>query len=132
MADNKDSSFEEDRLPGSDWKAAWETEDNYWTENFSSRPYAIGPDFYERYRPAYRYGFESAQHHSGRTWDDAEPHLREGWDRYENQGETRSTWEEIKDAVRDAWDRVTGHSASSTEPLDDHATMRTQRDEPRA
>ena len=97
-----------------DWAAAWETEDNFWHENFSSRPYAIGPDYYERFRPAYRYGFESARHHSGRTFDDAESDLKTGWDRYEHRGDNRSAWEEIKDAVRDAWDRVTGHSTMST------------------
>jgi hypothetical protein len=97
-----------------DWAAAWETEDNFWHENFSSRPYAIGPDYYERFRPAYRYGFESARHHAGRTFDDAESDLKTGWDRYEHRGDNRSTWEEIKDAVRDAWDRVTGHSSLSS------------------
>ena len=90
----------------STWQASWETEDNYWTENFSSRPYALGPDYYDRFRPGYRYGFESAQHHLGRPWEDAEPDLRSGWDRYEHRGESPSAWEEIRDAVRDAWDRV--------------------------
>ena len=90
------------------WTAAWETEDNYWFENFSSRPYAVGPDFYERFRPAFRYGFESANHHLGRSWDDAEPDLRKGWATYEHRGTDPSPWEEIKEAVRDAWDRVSG------------------------
>src|SRR5215204_3159643 len=90
----------------STWRASWETEDNYWHENFTSRPYALGPDYYDRFRPAYRYGFESAQHHLGRPWEDAEPDLRSGWDRYEHRGESPSAWEEIRDAVRDAWDRV--------------------------
>lgn len=94
------------------WKAAWETEDNYWFENFTSRPYAIGPDFYDRFRPAYRYGFDSAQHHVGRGWDEAEEDLRQGWDRYEYRQENTSTWDEIKDAVRDAWDRVTGATSA--------------------
>jgi hypothetical protein len=93
---------------GGDWKAAWETEDNYWEENFSSRPYALGPDYYDRFRPAYRYGFESARHDLGRSWDDAEPDLRGGWERSQTESDTPSAWEEIKDAVRDAWDRVTG------------------------
>ncbi len=97
------------------WKAAWETEDNYWFENFSSRPYALGPDFYERFRPAYRYGFESAQHHVGRPWEDAEPDLQQGWERYEQRSETSSTWDEIKEAVRDAWDRVTGGTTAPAE-----------------
>ena len=93
---------------GIDWKAAWETEDNYWQENFSSRPYALGPDYYDKFRPAYRYGFESARDHLGRSWDEAEPDLREGWRRVQNQSGDPSAWEEIKGAVRDAWDRVTG------------------------
>jgi hypothetical protein len=96
------------------WRAAWETEDNYWHENFTSRPYALGPDYYDRFRPAYRYGFESAQHHLGRPWEDAEPDLRSGWERYEHRGESPGVWEEIKDAVRDAWDRVvTGRGSES-------------------
>jgi hypothetical protein len=97
------------------WKAAWETEENYWHENFTSRPYALGPDYFDRFRPAYRYGFESAQHHVGRSWDDAEPDLRRGWDRYEHRGEHQSTWDEIKEAVRDAWDRITGVGTAKAE-----------------
>jgi hypothetical protein len=97
------------------WEAAWETEDNYWFENFSSRPYALGPDFYDRYRPAYRYGFESARHHMGRKFEDAEPDLRRGWDTYEYRAENPSTWDEIREAVRDAWDRVTGGKTAPAE-----------------
>jgi hypothetical protein len=90
------------------WAASWETEDNYWYENFSSRPYALGPDYYDRFRPAFRYGFESASHHLGRSWEEAEPDLRAGWERYEHRGKDPSAWDEIKEAVRDAWNRVTG------------------------
>lgn len=122
MADN---SFVDSSNPlRDDWAAAWETEDNFWTENFSSRPYAIGPDYYERFRPAYRYGFESARHHAGRTWDDAEADLRAGWDRYEHRGEHKSAWEEIKDAVRDAWDRVTGHATTNDAAASTRSTTR--------
>jgi hypothetical protein len=94
--------------PYDEWRAAWESEDNYWHENFSSRPHALGPDYYDRFRPAYRYGFESARHNLGRTWEDAEPDLRTGWNTYEHRGEAPSTWDEIKQAVREAWDRVAG------------------------
>ena len=100
------------------WKASWETEDNYWTENFSSRPYALGPDYYERFRPAYRYGFESAQHHLGRQWDEAESDLQRGWDSYQHRGEAPSTWDEIKEAVRDAWNRVVSGPRPETERRD--------------
>jgi hypothetical protein len=99
----------------STWKASWETEENYWTENFTSRPYALGPDYFDRFRPAYRYGFESAQHHMGRSWEDAEPDLQRGWDSYKHRGEGQSTWDEIKDAVRDAWERITGAKTAESE-----------------
>lgn len=97
------------------WKASWETEENYWFENFTSRPYALGPDYFDRFRPAYRYGFESAAHHMGRSWDEAESDLRRGWDSYEHRGESQSAWDEIKEAVRDAWERITGASTAKSE-----------------
>jgi len=106
--DNRIQGEENQAELGVDWKAAWETEDNFWEENFSSRPYALGADYYDRFRPAYRYGFESARHDAGRSWDDAEPDLRTGWERDQQSSGSPSAWEEIKGAVRDAWDRVTG------------------------
>lgn len=52
MADNekgrRDRREQDQDELGIDWKAAWETEDNYWEENFSSRPYALGPDAWDR------------------------------------------------------------------------------------
>jgi hypothetical protein len=104
--------------PDPTWKPVWETEDNYWFENFTSRPYAMGPDFYDRFRPAYRYGFESAQHYVGRSWDEAETDLRKGWDSYEHRIENTSTWDEIKEAVRDAWERVVGATTAGMERQD--------------
>jgi len=119
MADNeRDNRIQGDENQaelGADWKAAWETEDNYWEENFSSRPYALGADYYDRFRPAYRYGFESARHDAGRSWDEAEPDLRTGWERDQQSTGSPSAWEEIKGAVRDAWDRVTGGRAADNQ-----------------
>ena len=111
----RDQPLPENNELGTDWKAAWETEDNYWEENFSSRPYALGPDYYDKFRPAYRYGFESARDGLGRTWDDAEPDLRSGWERFQEESGDASAWDEIKSAVRDAWDRVTGGKTADTQ-----------------
>jgi hypothetical protein len=85
----------------------WNTEDSYWRKNFSTRPYAQADRKYESFQPGYRYGFESANRHRGRQWNDVENDLRTGWDKFEHRGQ--STWENVKHAVRDAWDRVTGH-----------------------
>ena len=84
----------------------WTTEEQYWRNNWNSRPYVSADRGYEYYQPGYRYGFESANRYRGRNWNDVEGDLRSGWDRVENRGQ--STWENVKDAVRDAWDRVRG------------------------
>jgi hypothetical protein len=82
----------------------WETEEPYWRENFSTRPYANADLDFDFYRGAYRYGFESAHKHAGRSWEDAQRDLEADWDKYEHRGE--GAWEHAKHAVRDAWDRV--------------------------
>ena len=91
--------------PGRSSTLDWTTEDQYWRENYSTRPYASDSS-YDRWQPGYRYGWESAQRYQGRDWNDVENDLRTGWDRYEYRG--TSTWEQIKAAVRDGWDRLTG------------------------
>lgn len=85
----------------------WAVEEVYWSEHWHARPYASTDRDFEYYRPGYQYGFEAANRHRGRTWDDVESDLRTGWDRYEHRG--KRTWEQVKDAVRDAWNRVTHH-----------------------
>ena len=80
-------------------------ENNFWSENWSSRPYAAADLGYSHYQPAYRFGWESRMRWQGHRWEDAEPHLMREWEAA--HGESKSTWQEIKDAVRDAWDRLT-------------------------
>lgn len=87
--------------------STWQDEDTYWRENYRTRPYAGGQ--YDDWRPAYRFGYESANRYSGRSWDDVERDLEREWDTYEYRTDTRSTWQQVKDAARDAWNRVTGH-----------------------
>jgi len=89
------------------YKTSWEEEDEWWEQNFASRPYA--KTFrYEELRPAYQYGYISSLRNKGRKWDDIKESLRSGWDRFEGKGPGGAAWENIKDAVRDAWDRIAG------------------------
>jgi hypothetical protein len=83
----------------------WDDEDAYWRTNYRDRPYGQSAE-YERYRPGYRFGFESARRYHGRDWDDVEPELQRNWDSYEYR--EGSTWDQMKEAVRDAWNRMTG------------------------
>jgi len=92
-------------------RLTWDDEDAYWRGNWRTRPYAAsGGSDYDYYRPAYRYGVESAGRYADRDWNEVESDLRSNWNTYEHRGE--STWEQMKDAVRDAWDRVTGHRSA--------------------
>src|SRR5688500_1154971 len=74
----------------------WGTEELYWRDNWSTRPYASADRSFEYYRPAYQYGVESATRYRGREWNDVENDLRSGWDRFE--GRSQNTWEDGKDA----------------------------------
>ena len=85
---------------------SWDDEDRYWQTNYRTRPYVSASTDYNLYRPAYRYGYDSASRYVGRDWTDMEPELSRGWNTYEHRG--TSTWDQMKHAVRDAWDRVMG------------------------
>jgi hypothetical protein len=87
----------------------WSTEENYWRNNYTSRPYVRANTDFDYWSPAYRYGYDSAHRFQGHGWDEVESDLRSGWDRYEHRGSARTTWEQIKDAVRDGWDHIVGN-----------------------
>lgn len=80
------------------------TEDSYWRENYSTRPYATADRAYSFYEPAYRYGWESREQYAGRKWDDVEKELDAGW--YLRQDASGVAWNDARPATRDAWDRI--------------------------
>jgi hypothetical protein len=81
-------------------------ENDYWRQNYASRPYAVsGMNYDGDYAPAYRYGWEASEKHAGHRWEDVESNLGRDWDRF--KGKSRLEWEKAKNATRDAWDRVT-------------------------
>lgn len=70
-----------------------------WDRSFRSTGYG-----YERYQPAYQYGYNLATEpkYQGRTWTDVEPEARRDWEtRHPNDA-----WEDFKEAVQHAWVRV--------------------------
>ena len=69
-------------------------EDEYWRQNYSSRPYAADTS-YEDLGPAYRYGWETRGRYDGaRRFDDVEPDLQRGWET--SRGTSRLGWERAK------------------------------------
>jgi hypothetical protein len=79
-------------------------ENEYWKNNYSTRPYVTAGSKYDDYEPAYRYGWESRTKHSGRQFDEVESDLGRDWD--SAKGKSQMTWDRAKDATRDAWDRL--------------------------
>ena len=79
-------------------------EDNYWRENYTSRPYARPGSTYDDYQPAYRYGMDSYTRYPNRSFDDIEPELSRDWGKA--RGSSSLDWASAKHASRDAWQRV--------------------------
>ncbi len=69
--------------------------------------YANRGQTYDRYEPAYRYGYMLAedQRYTGKDWAAIESDVQRDWER-DNKG----TWQEVKDSIRYAWERVKGYS----------------------
>jgi len=84
--------------------ATYEVYDPDFRTHYKTTYSSLGSNF-ERYQPAYRYGYTLAtdDRYKGRNWSDIEPEVRRSWDT-QNQG----TWEDFKDAVRYSWDKVRG------------------------
>lgn len=79
-------------------------QDAYWRENYSSRPYVSRGAPYEKYQPAYRFGWEARGRYGELNWEGAESRLRQEW--LEAQGTAGQAWGEARDAARDAWNRI--------------------------
>lgn len=79
-------------------------EDNYWRDNYATRPYARPGATYDDYQPAYRYGLDSYSRHPNRSFEDVEPELGRSWGTA--RGSSSLDWENAKHASRDAWHRV--------------------------
>ena len=79
-------------------------EDDYWRDNFSTRPYIDPSLTYDDYGPAYRYGVESYSQYHDRDFESMEPDLGRGWERAKDKSSL--TWERAKHATKDAWRKV--------------------------
>lgn len=88
-------------------------EEEYWRENYHTRPYVESGSTYEHYHPAYQHGWESSGKWSYQTWEEAEPELRREWET--NRGEHSMDWDRAKHATRDAWERIKNPSPESGE-----------------
>lgn len=82
-------------------------EDEYWRNNYTSRPYYTNDYTYEDYQPAYRTGYEGYGRYygSGRSFDEVEPELKSHY--HDNYRDSKLGWDDkAKMAARDAWHKV--------------------------
>lgn len=88
--------------------SGFDTYANDFRSNFTTK-YGDRGYTYDRYEPAYRYGYTIAndRRYAGKDWSAIESDVQSDWEK-NNQG----TWEDFKDSVRYAWDRVRGYSAA--------------------
>jgi len=82
---------------------AFETYDPDFRTHYQSSFSGMGS--YDRFQPAYRYGYTLAtdNRYQGRSWSEVEPEARRAWN-----SQNQNTWEDFKDAVQYSWDKVRG------------------------
>ena len=81
-----------------------DSDDDYWRENYRSRPYVDPDTNYEVYQPAYRYGAAARQRHKGKSWREIEAELEAGWATARDDSDL--DWRLARNACKDAWDRI--------------------------
>jgi uncharacterized protein (TIGR02271 family) len=89
--------------PASTVTTSYETFDPDFRANYQTVYSGMGK--YERFQPAYRYGYTLAtdKRYQGRSWGDIEPEARKSWN-----SQHQNSWEDFKDAIQYAWDKVRG------------------------
>jgi hypothetical protein len=72
---------------------------NDWEQTYRASGYG-----YQRYRPAYQYGYRLAteNRYRGQSWKDVEAKARQEWETQH----PNDAWEDFKDAIRQAWQTV--------------------------
>ena len=90
-------------------------EDAYWRENYGTRPYVTKGSKYERYQPAYRYGWQSRARLGNKSWDVSQDQLRHDWAK--DPASRDLDWESASAAVKDAWHRLPMQPAKGRDRL---------------
>ena len=80
------------------------SDETFWSEHYSTRPYVQRGASFDDYGPAYRSGVDAHSRYPGRPFDDIEPELSREWD--STRGPSSLDWQAAKHASRDAWDRA--------------------------
>jgi hypothetical protein len=80
----------------------WNAENNYWQNNYTTRPYYKQGTDYAALQPAYRYGVDAYTSHNGAQFEKVESKLRSQWE----ATHPGQSWSQSRDAVRDSYTRL--------------------------
>jgi hypothetical protein len=82
-------------------------EEVYWKEHYKTRPYYKEGEDYDRYLPAYRFGWECAvrDENINRDFHSCERDLRKEW---EAQPSPSRNWDEARQMVKESFERIKG------------------------
>jgi len=101
------TDVEVEQLPGTGRSVATSTSYDVYDPDFRTHYKTVfsGKGNYDRYQPAYRYGYTLAtdDRYRGRSWSEVEAEARKSWN-----SKNQNSWEDFKDAVQYSWDKVTG------------------------
>lgn len=96
-------------------RAAWDTENTYWKEHYSSRPYYSKSRDYNNYEPAYRYGVDLYNQNPGVPYSSLnQEQLRNGWNNARNK--SQMDWSDVQIATQDAYNRLYESNTSTASP----------------
>lgn len=78
-------------------------DDGVFREHHRGASWGGGDETYDRYRPAYQYGWTARRRTLGTGWDDWDSRMEQEWNTLGDRGDL--TWAEAQPAARSAWDR---------------------------
>ena len=82
------------------------SEEAYWREHHPTQPFADKNLPYEAYAPAYRFGYEAAAKHAGKSFEEIEDDIALNYEK--SRPESALPWDHARPAVKAAWDRLGG------------------------
>ncbi|NDF11959.1 MAG: hypothetical protein EB060_03965 [Proteobacteria bacterium] len=111
-ATNRNSSAASDMRAGSGSSrrsttisSDWNAENDYWHNQYPSRPYYDRGRAYSTVEPAYRYGVDLYNQNPGRRYEELnQSQLSSGWDTA--RGTSTMNWNDAQNATRDAYNRM--------------------------
>lgn len=78
-------------------------EDGTFREHHRKAEWGGDDETYDRYRPAYQYGWTARRHTLGSDWNDWDSRMEQEWNSLEDRGDL--SWQEARPAARSAWER---------------------------